>query len=175
MTRAGRRSGPGQGRVREAEGGPVTVRRRKPAGPAVPERFARFAVSEWPGLGCEDAVWAWAAGREVWALAHPVEWPPGYPTTPLGDKLDRLKARHEAWLMTCTEPEPEPEASNGHGGWLWPHWHTAGPGSDCVRPCSPAGSGSARLALGASNRSGRLSGSTWAMRSMWPPGASGGQ
>jgi hypothetical protein len=86
----------------------MSVRRRKPAAPPVPEKYARFAVSEWPGFAeTEDAVWAWAAEREKWALANPVEWPPGYPTTPLGDRLDRLRARHEAWLMTCTQDEPE--------------------------------------------------------------------
>jgi hypothetical protein len=83
----------------------MSVRRRKPAGPPVPEKYARFAVSQWPGLSREDAVWAWAAKRELWALANPIEWPPGYPTTPLGNRLDRLRARHEAWLMTCTQAE----------------------------------------------------------------------
>jgi hypothetical protein len=117
----------------------VSVRRRKPESPPVPEKLARFAVSEWPGLGCEDAVWAWAAERETWALAHPVEWPPGYPSTVLGDKLDRLKARREAWLMTCCREEPE--EANGHGDWLWPRRSMTGRISVSVRRYWPADTG----------------------------------
>jgi hypothetical protein len=67
---------------------------------------------------------AWGAEREEWALANQVEfwW---YITSPIGDRLDRLKARREAWLLNCTERTED---------WLWLRWHTAGTGSDCVRP-----------------------------------------
>ena len=87
----------------------MTVRRRRPDSPSpVPERLARFAVSEWTGFAdTEDAVWAWAAEREAWALANPIEWSAGYLTSPLGDRLDRLRQRREAWLMTWTERDPE--------------------------------------------------------------------
>jgi hypothetical protein len=91
----------------------VTVRRRKPASPAVPEQFARFARSEWPpSLTCEEAVGYWHQARSAWAWEHQYEWQ-GYTTTPLGDRLDLLKARREARLLSCIEPDPA--ELNGHG------------------------------------------------------------
>jgi hypothetical protein len=87
----------------------------------VPERLARFVPSEWPGIDREADVWAWAAEREQWAMANQVEyW--GYTTSPIGDRLDRLKARHEAWMLFCTERDlEEPDDSRR---WLWPRRST---------------------------------------------------
>ncbi len=88
------------------------MRRRRPAGPAIPERYARFQRSEWPaGLSCEDAVEFWHQARETWALANAYEWPEGYPTTPIGDFIDRLKDKREARMRACYADPPQ--AANG--------------------------------------------------------------
>lgn len=80
----------------------MTVRRRRPESiTPVPERLARFVASEWPGLDREADIRAWGAEREAWALAHQVEFL-GFTTSPMGDWLDRLRARREAWLINCT-------------------------------------------------------------------------
>lgn len=91
----------------------MSVRRRKPDSPPVPEKFARFVRSEWPpNLSCEEAVNYWHGARSVWARENAFEWQ-GYTTTPLGDMLDLLKARREARLMNCVRPDDE--EFNGHG------------------------------------------------------------
>jgi hypothetical protein len=98
----------------------VSVRRRRPAGPAIPERYARFVRGEWPaGLDCEEAIEFWHQARSAWARDHQYEFL-GYLTSPLGDSLDLLKAEREAWLLNCCIPDPHPGESNGHGDWLWP-------------------------------------------------------
>jgi hypothetical protein len=104
----------------------MSVRRRRPVSVTpVPERLARFVPSEWPGLDREGDVWAWGAEREAWALANQVEFF-GYLTTPIGDRLDRLRARHEAWMLTCTERDLDED-------WLWPRCSTTGSTSSSAR------------------------------------------
>lgn len=83
----------------------MSVRRRKPDSPAVPERFARFIRGEWPPhLPCEEAVGLWHRERSAWAAENAYEWQ-GCTTSPLGDALDLLKARREARLMNCLEAD----------------------------------------------------------------------
>jgi hypothetical protein len=94
----------------------MSVRRRRPAGPPVPERYAEFVRSQWPaGLAAEEAIEFWHLARSAWAVENEYEWPPGsgYRTSPIGDWLDRMRAKREAWLLTCTKRDPE--ESNGHG------------------------------------------------------------
>ncbi len=78
----------------------------------MPEKYARFVRHKWPaGLSCEEAVEFWHRARSAWAREHEYLFL-GYLESPLGDKLDLLKAQHEAWLMNCCTDAPE--ASNGH-------------------------------------------------------------
>jgi hypothetical protein len=95
----------------------VTVKRRRPESAPVPEQYARFVRSEWPAeLSCEDAVNQWHTEREAWAQENLFIFM-GYLDSPIGDMLDRLRARREARLLNCCQPEAEPEESNGHRTW----------------------------------------------------------
>jgi len=85
----------------------VSVRRRRPETPPLPEKFARFVRTEWPPhLPCEDAVNLWHRERSAWARENQYEFM-GYTTSPLGDMLDLLKARRDARLMNCCVPDDE--------------------------------------------------------------------
>ncbi len=91
----------------------MSVRRRRPETNPVPEQLARFVRSEWPAhLPTEDAIDMWAAEREEWALANSYDWFGGV-TSPLGDMLDRRRAKRDAWLLCCTEREEDPAEANG--------------------------------------------------------------
>lgn len=93
----------------------MSVRRRKPETPPVPERLARFVRSEWSAaLSCEQAVEVWHRARSAWAREHQYEFM-GYTTSPLGDWLDLLRAEREAWLLNCCTTEPDD--ANGHRDW----------------------------------------------------------
>ena len=92
----------------------MTVRRRRPSGPAIPEKYARFQRDEWPpNLSSEEAVQFWHQARSVWHEQH--GWREGETVvSPLGDWLTLLREKRQAWLRTCcTEPA---EAGNGHQG-----------------------------------------------------------
>ena len=95
----------------------MSVRRRRPASAPPPEKYVRFVRDEWPpNLSCEEAVDFWYRAGEAWAQANEYEYPPGsgYLTSPLGDWLDRMRARREARMRVCYAPAYE--AGNGHLG-----------------------------------------------------------
>jgi hypothetical protein len=71
-----------------------------PSGPPVPERYARFAACDWPGMSCGQAVSAWHQARTAWAAGH--SWLEGETViSPLGDWLDMLVAVHETRMTVC--------------------------------------------------------------------------
>ncbi len=76
-----------------------------------PERLATFRRLDWAlDASDEDAVREWAAAREAWVERYY----PGATWSPIGDYVDRWRARREARL-TCLRgvvSRPRPESTH---------------------------------------------------------------
>lgn len=75
------------------------ARRRSAAGPATPERLARFAAAEWPGAP-GPAFSAWRAAR----MAHVSD----FPDSQLGDGVDVLAGHVAARQLLARRGREEP-------------------------------------------------------------------